>query len=155
MFNQTDHDANEFWKVLWHSAYLLNSRHPVSKSKATAFISPRSIWRIFLELNSWGLHPSSKSLCVFKSSLKPHQIRRFHLVALQWTSKKCTKNCAARARLFSLRRSCCRRRGCLTSLLGSLSSDVFERYTSTGSEPFSLLMCLDVSKFVVRSVCTL
>ena len=91
-----------------------------------------------------------KSLCV----LKPRHIRRFHLVALQWTSKKCTKNCAARARLFSLRRSCCRRRGCLTSLLGSLSSDVFERCTSTGSEPFSLLMCLDASKFALRSVFT-
>ena len=93
------------------------------------------------------LHPSSKSLCVFTSSIKPRHIRRFHLVAVQWMSKKCSKNCAAGAGLFSLlyllllsiKRSYCRRRGCLTSILGSLSSDVFERCTSTGSEPLSLL----------------
>ena len=30
------------------------------------------------------------------SSIK-HQIRRFHLVAVQWTSKKCTKKCDAHA----------------------------------------------------------
>ena len=37
----------------------------------------------------------------------------------------------------------------------SLSRDVFERCTSTGSEPFSLLICLDAIKFVLLSVFTL
>ena len=32
---------------------------------------------------------------------------------------------------------------------GSLSSKVFERRTSTGSEPFSLLICRDATKFVL------
>ena len=36
-------------------------------------------------------------------------------------------------------------------LIGSLSSDVFERRTSTGSEVFSLLTCLDDIKFVFLS----
>ena len=36
----------------------------------------------------------------------------------------------------------------LTNQKGSLSSDVFERRTSTGSELFSLLICLDDIKFV-------
>ena len=37
----------------------------------------------------------------------------------------------------------------------SLSRDVFERCMSTGSEPFSLLMCLDAIKFVLLSLFTL
>ena len=36
--------------------------------------------------------------------------------------------------------------------LGSLSSDVFERRTSTGSEPFSLLVRLHATVFVLPSV---
>ena len=36
--------------------------------------------------------------------------------------------------------------------LGSLSSDVFARRTSTGSEPFSLLVSLDVTVFILPSV---
>ena len=36
-----------------------------------------------------------------------------------------------------------------------LSSNVFEGRTSTGSEPFSLLIYLDATKFVLLSVCTL
>ena len=36
-------------------------------------------------------------------------------------------------------------------LVGSLSRDVFERRTSTGSELFSLLVCLDANKFVLLS----
>ena len=36
-------------------------------------------------------------------------------------------------------------------LIGSLSKDVFERRTSTGSELFSLLVCLDANKFVLLS----
>ena len=39
--------------------------------------------------------------------------------------------------------------------LGSLSSDVFERRTSTGSEPFSLFKCLDDTKSVLLSDSTL
>ena len=41
------------------------------------------------------------------------------------------------------------------NLLGSLSSDVFERRTSTGSEVFSLLTCLDDIKFVFLSFFTI
>ena len=37
------------------------------------------------------------------------------------------------------------------ALLGSLSRDVFEQRTSTGSELFSLLVCLDANKFVLLS----
>ena len=40
------------------------------------------------------------------------------------------------------------------SILGSLSSDVFEPRTSTGSEVFSLLTCLDDIKFVFLSFFT-
>ena len=38
-----------------------------------------------------------------------------------------------------------------SSIIGSLSRDVFERRTSTGSELFSLLVCLDANKFVLLS----
>ena len=56
------------------------------------------------------------------------QIRRFHVVVVQWTSKKCTKKREARAELlfWSLNRlffwSCrwCRRRSCLSSLIECL-----------------------------------
>ena len=41
-------------------------------------------------------------------------------------------------------------KGCIT-LLGSLSKDVFERRTSTGSEAFSLFIYLDSNKFVLLS----
>ena len=40
-------------------------------------------------------------------------------------------------------------------IIGSLSSDVFERRTSTGSEPFSILNCLEATKFVLLRVFTL
>ena len=40
-------------------------------------------------------------------------------------------------------------------LLGSLSNNVFERRTSTGSEVFSLLTCLDDIKFVFLSFFTI
>ena len=36
-------------------------------------------------------------------------------------------------------------------ILGSLSKDVFERCTSTGSEALSLFICLDANKFVLLS----
>ena len=35
--------------------------------------------------------------------------------------------------------------------LGTLSKDVFERRTSTGSEAFSLFICLDANKLVLLS----
>ena len=35
--------------------------------------------------------------------------------------------------------------------MGSLSKDVFERRTSTGSEAFSLFICLGANKFVLLS----
>ena len=38
---------------------------------------------------------------------------------------------------------------------GNLSKDVFERRTSTGSEVFSLLICLDANKFVLLSFSSL
>ena len=38
-----------------------------------------------------------------------------------------------------------------TRTIGSLSKDVFERRTSTGSEAFSLFICLDTTKFVLLS----
>ena len=38
-----------------------------------------------------------------------------------------------------------------TETLGSLSKDIFERRTSTGSEPFSFTICLDANKFVLVS----
>ena len=40
-------------------------------------------------------------------------------------------------------------------IIGSLSNDVFERRTSTGSEAFSLLISLDAATFVLLSVLTL
>ena len=43
----------------------------------------------------------------------------------------------------------------LKKIIVSLSSDVFEQHTSTGSEPFSLLTCLGATKFVFLSVFTL
>ena len=39
--------------------------------------------------------------------------------------------------------------------IGSLCRNVFERRTLTGSGPFSLLICLDATKFVLLSVFTL
>ena len=39
----------------------------------------------------------------------------------------------------------------LVSWIESLSKDVFEGRTSTGSEPFSLFICLDANKFVLLS----
>ena len=40
-------------------------------------------------------------------------------------------------------------------LIGSLSRDIFERHTSTVSEHFSVLICLDATTFVLLSVFTL
>ena len=40
-------------------------------------------------------------------------------------------------------------------IIRSLSSDVFERRTSTRNEPFSILNCLDAATFVLISVFTL
>ena len=43
----------------------------------------------------------------------------------------------------------------LCDQLGNLSKDVFERRPSTGSEAFSLLICLDANKFVLLSLFSL
>ena len=43
----------------------------------------------------------------------------------------------------------------LSPLIRSLSKDVFERRTLTGSEAFSLLMCLDANKFALLSLFSL
>ena len=59
------------------------------------------------------------------------QNRRFHVVVVQWTSKKCTKKRDARAELlfWSLNlllfwsRRCGRRRNCLSSLMTSTDTD--------------------------------
>ena len=40
-------------------------------------------------------------------------------------------------------------------IIGSFNSDVFERRTSTGSDPFSILNYLDAIKFVLLRVFTL
>ena len=45
--------------------------------------------------------------------------------------------------------------GVLPDIIGTLSKDVFERRTSTGSEDFSLFICLDVNKLVLLSFCSL
>ena len=37
------------------------------------------------------------------------------------------------------------------AVIGTLSKDVFERRTSTGSEAFSLFICLDANKLVLLS----
>ena len=44
-----------------------------------------------------------------------------------------------------------RRPPSLTKILGTLSKDVFEPRTSTGSEAFSLFICLDANKLVLLS----
>ena len=43
----------------------------------------------------------------------------------------------------------------MCKIIGNLSKDVFERRTSTGSEVFSLLICLDANKFVLLSFSSL
>ena len=40
-------------------------------------------------------------------------------------------------------------KGYVTRIIGSLSSNVFERHTTTGSEFFCLLICLDATKSVL------
>ena len=67
-------------------------------------------------------------LRMFTSSIK-RQIRRFHVVVVQWTSKKCTKKRDARAELlfWSLNplffwSSRCGRRSCLSSLFSLVLS---------------------------------
>ena len=71
--------------------------------------------------------------CMSTSSIN-RQIRRFHIVVMQWTSKKCTKKRDARAQLlfwslnllFFWSRRCCRCRSCLSSLLSHNDSLFWE-----------------------------
>jgi len=72
--------------------------------------------------------------CHMSTSSINRQIRRFHVVVVQWTSKKCTKNRDARAELlfwslnllFFWSRRCGRRRSCLSSLLSHNNSLFWE-----------------------------
>ena len=68
---------------------------------------------------------------MFMFSIK-RSIRRFHVVVVQWTSKKCTKKRDARAELlfwslikpivfWSRRCGCRRRRSCLSSLMSTIN----------------------------------
>ena len=65
---------------------------------------------------------------MFTPSIK-RQIRRFHVVVVQWTSKKCTKSRDARAELLfwslNLLSFWSRRCGCLSSLIRECASAVF------------------------------
>ena len=85
--------------------------------------------RLFLGLNSYGFYSGSKRWRKIRrrmstSSIK-RQIRRFHVVVVQWTSTKCAKKRDARVELlfWSLNlllfwsRRCGRRRSCLSSLI--------------------------------------
>ena len=72
------------------------------------------------------------------------QIRRFHVVVVNWTSKKCTKKRDARAELlfwslnllfFFRSRRCGRRRGCLSFLM-FLLEDVLPRPFPIGQVNF-------------------
>ena len=63
-----------------------------------------------------------------------------------WGVAKCSEGCLVNETLKSkntgtYNRSCCR----FVRSLGSLSNRVFERCTSTGSEVFSLYVCLDAN----------
>ena len=64
--------------------------------------------RLLLELNCWGIYAASKSrerkihgprMFTRASSIKLG-IRKFHVVVVQWTSKKCTKKHDVRAELL-------------------------------------------------------
>ena len=60
-----------------------------------------------------------------------------------------------RSQGFSLRREKPWGTRLLQTVMENLTSDVFEGRTSTGSELFSLLICLHATKFVLLSVFTL
>ena len=51
----------------------------------------------------------------------------------------------------SLFRMALKHYGARYKVIGTLSKDVFERRTSTGSEAFSLFICLDTTKFILLS----
>ena len=77
--------------------------------------------RLFLALNSYGFYSGSKRWRKIRrlmstSSIK-RQIRRFHVVVVQWTSKKCTKKRDSLLELLFWSRRCGRRRSCLSSLI--------------------------------------
>ena len=77
----------------------------VAKNESASFHrSIRQVWAFFLQLNSNGLYRGSKRERkirhhMFTSSIK-RRIRRFDVVVVQWTSKKCTKKRDARAELL-------------------------------------------------------
>ena len=82
-------------------------------------------------------------------------MRHFYVIVVQWRQRNVQKS-------VMHVQSCCFAY-CFFDVLvlvavvksiGSLSSDVFERRTSTGSEVFSLLTCLDDIKFLFLSFFT-
>ena len=95
------------------------------------------------------------------SSIK-RQIRRFCVVVVQWTSKKCTKKRDARAELlfwslikpivfWSRRCGCRRRRSCLSSLMSTINDILaavsLQTALSPGPFPMTFAKLLDARTF--------
>ena len=94
-----------------------------------------------------------KSSSRFKSSpvtspLVSHELPSSSLVGSQWSFSPKAKVTATSGAWVEVGNVSSAR----LSKLGSLSRDVFERSTSSGSELFSLLVCLDANKFVLLSL---
>ena len=120
-----DHDGSENdGKKMNLSSFKLNRVYldPLNKSNAGDF-SCRWILTDFIQSQKrWREIRRSMSTSPIK-----RQIRSFHVVVVQWTSKKCTKKRDARAELlfwslnllFFWSRRCGRRSGCLSSLFST------------------------------------
>ena len=98
---------------------------------------------------------------MFTFSIK-RQIRRFHVVVVQLTSKKCTKKRDARAQLlfwslikpivfWSRRCGCRRRRSCLSSLMSTINDILaavsLQTALSPGPFPMTFVKLLDARTF--------
>ena len=98
---------------------------------------------------------------MFMFSIK-QSIRRFHVVVVQWTSKKCTKKRDARAELlfwslikpivfWSRRCGCRRRRSCLSSLMSTINDILaavsLQTALSLGPFPMTFEKLLDARTF--------
>ena len=84
---------------------------------------------------------------MFTSFIK-REFGKFHVVVAQRQQRNEQKA------LYTYKASCCfvlLVTVAVVDPIGSLSKDVFERGTSTGSEAFSLFICLDTTKFVLLS----
>ena len=88
--------------------------------------------RIFLELNSQGLYPCSNSEGENCRSMSTSSINRriesFHVVVVQWTSKKCTKKLESSC--FAHKTNCYWR-CCCSSSLSLLKGDVTRVFGNT------------------------